>query len=996
MKKIALVIVLLMIANLTGCSIADTNPFEVKEARADQDYTYSYYERLDGSEGIEVFDWSNDIPMGSLVIEYDNGYLVTWLSKKNYSDTTGTLYAGILRFDDESGESYWDGGGSSDFPFVISPEVSSHYMRVSQDAYGNDIAYIAYSLSTGPTLSIIQLITLSDDGWGLIADDVDSLPNAGAFNSSPYITFDQNNNPVCAWASSTGGISQIALSSWNGLEWTDLNGQPGFEYVTIQPPSGGQADFPSIGYLDSGELVLIWEDLGLGSVNLFVAKRTPTGWTSLNGGPITDIYDYPGNARFSRLKIDDLTGNPYVIWAEGSYTDGVLLYGEYNLAMSQWEGFNGLSFPSDIPYLKAIDSPNSDDEDPPEEIFPPDPILPPWPTPEPPPIPPPAPEPRPPGNIIKPEPPDTGVIIEWEQDKVKFWGPDIETDIVNIPYIFYFSDGTRIDSIYGCSRMIPDNDEESPSVLQGKALMFKKPAKAKIECSECCVYMGPDESKDIDVTITGLRGILDKSSVDLVVTSADPTKVSASIVPSIGYFSGGTGFTSTLTLQTTSQLINTSIVVTINAYDELSNVIGTKTVTVNIRSYTIDAPNRDVVILPPGKSYRSVSFTFVDNYASDISATILSNIPDGLTITIDPNPMTPDEEEEVPLGTVSNIIDITFDADETIESGEYKIEISFGNGITVEYNLNVIDYDFTCYDTIRRISSIENSATWRVEIIPRDSFTGEVDLSIINLPDNAMVSYDVNNPVQIDGESVVVNVTITFTDNEQDIFTFTLNAESSLNPYSVILTVYRGNYTIDSYHIIGNMIPGDLVTYGINIYNFGDTELTFSLTDSGVPTNWETEFATTSITIPAMTSDSVLYEIDIPRDTTVSEDTITITVSSGTMSESTVIDIKEQGCDITVYCSQTLEIERGDSRYVSIALTSNNGYTGDVKIKVNVNPPLPWLRVNIDPNIVTVIPGKTVYTGAKITVDGGASQLGFGDLNGNIHTNIRFGGKLCF
>jgi len=33
MKKITLVTVVLMVANLTGCSIADTNPFEVKEAR---------------------------------------------------------------------------------------------------------------------------------------------------------------------------------------------------------------------------------------------------------------------------------------------------------------------------------------------------------------------------------------------------------------------------------------------------------------------------------------------------------------------------------------------------------------------------------------------------------------------------------------------------------------------------------------------------------------------------------------------------------------------------------------------------------------------------------------------------------------------------------------------------------------------------------------------------------------------------------------------------
>jgi hypothetical protein len=356
------------------------------------------------------------------------------------------------------------------------------------------------------------------------------------------------------------------------------------------------------------------------------------------------------------------------------------------------------------------------------------------------------------------------------------------------------------------------------------------------------------------VTITGNSGIkMQKANLfvefDKKVFQVDYNSEDYNLIPE-------NRFTIELTIKALENAPNGSYTIKCFEKSKRGEVLGTCQINVSILTFKVSSTQGyEFSVLPPKQFVTSFQFTLSPTYNKPIKTTIISEVPKGLSMSLDhpvlkPNYFEKDSDEDMakrsmdpyferPHPDESNIIEATFDLKDEAKSGTYVLELLFESQDykqTMKLTINVTDFYIVCLEDSKYFS--QDKVTFNIEITPRKGFKGECVPFFVNLPKGITPVFS-ENPILIDNKMKSFDVTLMFDKGMQGIFTPVLTLKNENGNQSWMLIARKGNYEIQVYPPIETPYKtGNDVEWLIMFGSLSNNPLKLYCKVSAMPKGW--------------------------------------------------------------------------------------------------------------------------------------------------------------
>lgn len=870
-----------------------------------------------------------------------DGYFLSWIDKVSETSTSGSLKCIFY------GQNRWYGEGENR-EFILSEnaiEASCYAFPFSVDDENNINVFVVWTEMTGGNSYLF--INMFQNGRKIVPpsfNNINNMPLPSQSNSQPSIAFKNDGSPILCWVTIVNGSQKVAVSFWNNGNWTDCNGNtnPSYELIDVPQPYGGIALEPNI-ILDGNNLpVVAFVDMGQMQTDLFLVKRTSTGWENYNGGPILPIFPIDGPAYSPQIKLN--SNGVEIVWVE---SQSVIFYARNT--PTGWQGISSGSIaPAQItPPTESASNPHLtfDDQDrivcytkhlsaTENEV-----------------------------SICKFSP-GTTTGPQWFVADNAF--NNISSDVIWIACWKNYITGES-----GC--FTPGEPIAFPiRIDKGPGIINAIPTSAKTNCEPEEITLTPG-GPPVDVKISFI-GLKNGGSGDVTLEIGNlPANITATLSKTFGKLGPGVGFDTILSVTASLNALTMDTLVKVKAKNSLGKIISEATVNIVITNLDFFPTNiDDTVRIFPG-SMRSllmtVNYPNYENSSITLTPSTVDPPPAGLTLTWLPTSInTAEGNQEIAL---------KIEASTQIVPDKYpiKLRLAASNGDSIVYKIFVVVTQFSieCYNPYKKADSSTNQVSWDVDVIPENSFAGEIKLSLDNTKPGISIVFSPSSTIQLNGQTQTVTITATFDtqlNNEEYSFDFRATA-SSTDFDSLLLSVEKGSFSIKSSQYYGTLTPGGEGSWGILLKNFKNlqSQATFQLLN--VPSGWSYCFETTILSLEPFAEQIVNFTVK--AGSTLTKEALTLRVTVGSETKDIQFSVEVQSFEIQIDSGNEVTIRAGESALIGVAVKSINGYSGFVDLFVSINPPLWWVRAET-PGYVRCVGNGTVYTAIKVTVDGGVND----------------------
>ncbi|MEZ4812894.1 MAG: hypothetical protein R2883_05325 [Caldisericia bacterium] len=694
---------------------------------------FGYYLRQDGHEGIEVFGLMNKIPMDAQVTKVEDEHLVCWLEKDSYSENAGSLYA-------ETIERMWYYEYNKQNPQCLSENVVKQFCRTFRNGKSDATTYIAYITAD----KRINLQYKKDSLWRIIDTSSINTENKINLENSPFITFDKNGAPILAWVTNIDNRTQISISRWVGGKWIDFDQNVGFESI------GENAKNPEIEVLDTEELILVWEENSSTGNKINIGKRTERGWMGINNADEFSLTESGTNECFSRLRINEKIGKPSLMWRD--LENERILFANIDFESHKIFGLNGKNEPTEIKYYKMENSPNWV-----HSKF---------------------------GPLFKFEPNENDIrnqesknhpqridfVFENDSERPKmryFIGEDIyftdgeKTSILSLNHEYYPQNNyTKADS------WKDPNCGDYSIALGGKAVCFYHETQIMFFCDKEKIQVESPDTIEFNHIMMGIRGIYEQAIN--VVLESNSENFSAELEKKSGIISSGICLKNKITITPRNDYKNEKVNISLKVLNSNNVVLGCKVIEVELTTFAITNIDKKedtyFEILPPGIESRELRFSFNKEYEHEVTASVVSELPTGITVEFDNAILTPGEVvSEGEWGQAVDIIGYKIKVDSSAKTGLHDIILRFegfmGDYVDVELELKILDFQFEFlrfYYSGFPLVSIENDETefqFKFGLLKRENLKSNITLDLDTEGYNVSYSFDLGNVINPETDS---------------------------------------------------------------------------------------------------------------------------------------------------------------------------------------------------------------------------------------------------
>jgi uncharacterized membrane protein len=333
-----------------------------------------------------------------------------------------------------------------------------------------------------------------------------------------------------------------------------------------------------------------------------------------------------------------------------------------------------------------------------------------------------------------------------------------------------------------------------------------------------------------------------------------------------------------------------------------------------------------------------------DQYGSPIVHLAVSGLPNGVTASFSPNPMSIDST-------------LTLTASSTASLGEYNVTVTGTSGsesASTTLGLAVYDPTFTISNSSYVNIGQGTSTTTNVSVYPEYGFAGSVHLAASDLPSGVTASFSPNPTAN--GSTM----------------TLTASSAASLGQYNVTVTGTSGSQSASTTLTLTVYVPTFTISdwYGLNIGQGTSATTTMSvspeygftgnvrLAASGLPPGVTASFS------PNPTMNTSTFTLTASSTASVGAYNITITGTSGSQSASTTLalGVFVPGFAIADFGSGPLSAGESVNSYVYI--TGEYGFAGDIQLTVSGLPS--GVTASFSPNPATTSSTLTLNAGSSV------------------------------
>jgi uncharacterized membrane protein len=430
-----------------------------------------------------------------------------------------------------------------------------------------------------------------------------------------------------------------------------------------------------------------------------------------------------------------------------------------------------------------------------------------------------------------------------------------------------------------------------------------------LDSAQSTIAVNPGGTATATLSITGADGFT--GSVNLAVTSALPTGVTASFSPNPATAS------SVLTLTASSSAPAANQAITI------AGTSGTLTASTNV-TVGVHAPNFNLAASPAtlginqgasGTSTISVLPLYGFTGAVNLS---VSGLPAGVTASFSPVSTT---------GTST----LTVTASSTATSGNSTLTITGTSGnltATTTVSLSIHGPSFTLFSTGAVSIGQGSNGTTYIYVNDQYGFTGNVNFAVSGLPNGVTASF---SPNPTSGSSALTFTASSSASVGQSVVTITGTSGALSATTTVNLGVFAPTFTLYSSGSV-NIGQGASGTSYVSIspqYGFSGN-VTFSL--SGLPSG------VTALWSPNPTTNTSTLTLAVSSTAKAGQYPLTITGVSGSVTATTTLTLGIYAPTFTLSDYSSMNIGQGTSATSYVYVNPQYGFTGSVNLAVSGLP----------------------------------------------------------
>ncbi|MBB5062877.1 FG-GAP-like repeat-containing protein [Granulicella mallensis] len=448
------------------------------------------------------------------------------------------------------------------------------------------------------------------------------------------------------------------------------------------------------------------------------------------------------------------------------------------------------------------------------------------------------------------------------------------------------------------------------------------------------VAINPGGTGTATVTVTDAGGF--NGSVNLAVSSALPTGVTASFSPN-----PATG-SAVLTLTASNSAPNASQAITITGTSGTLTASTNVTVAVHAPSFALAASPVDVNQGATGTS--TITVTPLYGFTNTVKLSV-AGLPTGVTAVFSP-------------ATTNGTSTLTLTVSNTAAPGNSNLTITGISGTlteTTNLSLSIHGPTFTLSGGAVNIGQGSSGAAF-IEVLDEFGFTGNVNLAVSGLPNGITASF---SPNPTTGNSALTFTASSSASVGQSVVTVTGTSGALTATTTVNLGVFAPTFTIsDSGTVnIGQGSSGNSYVYVTPQYGFSGN-VTFSV--SGLPSG------VTALWTPNPTTSNSTLILSASNSAKVGQYNLTITGVSGGLTVTTPLTLGIFAQTFSLFAGSNISLGQGTSTTSYVSITPQYGFTGNVTLAVSGLPS--GVTASFSPNPTTGTSGLTLQASSTTAI----------------------------
>lgn len=176
---------------------------------------------------------------------------------------------------------------------------------------------------------------------------VENISSSAGDSWGPQIILDAADRPAIAWMDDSAGTTRIRLTHWDGTQWSQMDGTPGFE--TVDTGLASAYSTFRMAMATPNRLTLLWNerDPVLGDYRTYLRRWDGMKWAGMDG--VTAFDDPTGGSLKGWLLSMALNAsqNPVVVWADA--TGGLV-----TIRTARWDGMQWVRPPSSLVVSEGV------------------------------------------------------------------------------------------------------------------------------------------------------------------------------------------------------------------------------------------------------------------------------------------------------------------------------------------------------------------------------------------------------------------------------------------------------------------------------------------------------------------------------------------------------------------------------------------------------------------------------------------------------------------
>ena len=441
-------------------------------------------------------------------------------------------------------------------------------------------------------------------------------------------------------------------------------------------------------------------------------------------------------------------------------------------------------------------------------------------------------------------------------------------------------------------------------------------------------------SGSVNLSLSGLPSGVTASWSQNPATSSSTLTLTASSTASLGQY--------TLTITGTSGSLSATTTVSLGVFAPSFTLYDYNSVTL-------------------GQGSTSTSYVNVNpqnGFTGSVNLAVTSGLPSGVTASFAPNPTT-------------GLSTLTLTASSAASLGQYILTITGTSGslsATTTVSLGVFAPSFTLSDYGSTTLGQGSSSTSFVNVNPQNGFSGSVNLAVTSgLPSGVTASFAPNPTTGSSTLTLTANSTASL---GQYALTITGTSGSLSATTTANLSVFAQSFTLSaSVPVIGQGGSGTSNVYLTPQYGFSGS---VNLAVSGLPSGVTASFS------PNPTTGNSVLTLTASNTASLGQYTLTITGTSGSLTESTTVPLTVNPASFTLSELPTyVSIGQGASGSSTITVTPVGGFTGSVTLAATWLPSGVTASWGTNPtngaSVLTLIASASAALGTSIVTITGAS-----------------------